>query len=297
MRIGIGLPGFFLAAGAISLFASPAIADVKAGVDAWSRGDFALAVSEWREPAEKGDPDAQFNLGQAYSMGRGVEVDLARAETLFAAAAASGHVRAADNFGLLLFQRGERERAMPYVIAAAGRGDPRAQYYLGTAHFNGDLAAKDWPRAYALALLASEAGLKQADPTLATMRTYLSPDQIQRAQALALELKAAYRPVPGVSVAAPSPPPAPPPSPPPSPPDAKRGVWKLQLGTFSNPANADRLWHQLEKRQELSGRTFRKGNSGRFTVLYAGGFESEAEAQSACRSLKRTGQDCIVSRN
>ena len=39
--------------------------DVKAGVDAWSRGDFQAAVAEWRPLAIAGDPDAQFNMGQA----------------------------------------------------------------------------------------------------------------------------------------------------------------------------------------------------------------------------------------
>ena len=47
-------------------FASPALADVKAGVDAWTKGDYATAVHEWEGLAAKGDADAQFDLGQAY---------------------------------------------------------------------------------------------------------------------------------------------------------------------------------------------------------------------------------------
>jgi uncharacterized protein len=106
------------------LIAVPAWADVKAGVDAWSRGDYPRAVAQWKGPAERGDADAQFNLGQAYKLGRGVPVDLARAEELFGKAAAKGHFQAADNYGLLLFQRGEHVRAMPYIKAASDRGDP-----------------------------------------------------------------------------------------------------------------------------------------------------------------------------
>ena len=34
-----------------ALAAAPALADVKAGVDAWSRGDYAAAVREWEAPA------------------------------------------------------------------------------------------------------------------------------------------------------------------------------------------------------------------------------------------------------
>ena len=75
--------------------AAPAIAEVKAGVDAWTAGDFATAVREWAGPAAEGDPDAQFNMGQAYRLGRGVETDVAQAEALYARAAAQGHVKAA----------------------------------------------------------------------------------------------------------------------------------------------------------------------------------------------------------
>lgn len=54
-----------LALAAMAVAATPARADVKAGVDAWSRGDHAGAVKEWLGPAARGDADAQFNMGQA----------------------------------------------------------------------------------------------------------------------------------------------------------------------------------------------------------------------------------------
>jgi cell division septation protein DedD len=177
------------AAGACTALAVPASADVKDGVDAWSRGDYAAAVSEWRGPAENGDPDAQFNMAQAYRLGRGVERDEAQAEILYAKAAAQGHIKAADNYGLMLFQAGRRAQAMPYVTAAADRGDPRAQYLLGIAHFNGDIVEKDWVRAYAYLTLANSAGLPQAAPAIRQMDDYIPLDQRQQAQALAQSLK------------------------------------------------------------------------------------------------------------
>lgn len=172
------------------LAAVPAHADVKAGVDAWTAGDFAGAVREWAGPAAQGDPDAQFNMGQAYRLGRGVETDVEQAEALYAKAAAQGHVKAADNYGLLLFQRGAREEALPYISAASMRGDPRAQYLLGIAHFNGDLVKKDWRRAYALLTLANSSGLPQARGALAQMDQYISIEDRQAAQPLAASLKA-----------------------------------------------------------------------------------------------------------
>ncbi len=184
---------YWLMAGAGVLFlgvGAPALADVKGGVDAWTRGDFNAAVAEWVGPAASGDADAQFNLAQAYKLGRGVKQDLTRAEDLFGQAAARGHLHASDNFGLLLFQRGERARALPYITAAADRGEPRAQYLLGIASFNGDNVAKDWVRAYALVSLAQQAGLPQAAAALAQMDQYVPVEQRQKSVALAQELGA-----------------------------------------------------------------------------------------------------------
>ncbi len=170
--------------------AAPALADVKAGVDAWSNGDFSRAVVEWQGPAAAGDPDALFNLAQAYRLGRGVEIDNARARRLYEDAARLGHVKAADNYGLMLFQEGEQEKAMPLIRAAADRGDPRAQYVLGLSHFNADYASRDWVRAYALMTLANGAGLPQAQGALTQMDKYVPPAQRAQAQSLARELEA-----------------------------------------------------------------------------------------------------------
>ena len=179
-----------LSAAALAIgMASPALADVKAGVDAWERGDFAKAVAEWRDPATKGDADAQFNLGQAYKLGRGVPMDLKQAEAWYKKAADRGHVQAADNYGLVLFQDNRRDEAMPYIRASADRGEPRAQYVLGTAMFNGDIAEKDWVRAYALMTRASAQGLPQASRSLATMDKYIPLAERTQGTQLAAQLE------------------------------------------------------------------------------------------------------------
>src|SRR5690606_2755140 len=113
--------GLALAALLAGGYAGPAQADVKAGVDAWSQGDYAGAVREGEAPAAAGDPDALFNLAQAYRLGRGVPTDPARAEALYARAAADGHLQAADIYGLMLFEQGRREQALPYIRDASRR--------------------------------------------------------------------------------------------------------------------------------------------------------------------------------
>lgn len=312
---------------ALGLMASPAFADVKAGVDAWSAGDFSRAVVEWQEPAAAGDADALFNLAQAYRLGRGVEIDSARARKLYEEAAALGHVKAADNYGLMLFQEGEQDKAMPLIRAAADRGDPRAQYVLGLSHFNADYAPRDWVRAYALMTLANSAGLPQANDALTQMDKFVPPVQRSQAQSVARELdnaakaqraaelaaaELATRPAPVVAAvtkpgakpatmmpavtvaAAPAPQPAIVPVPRPAAAAARQGSWRVQLGAFGVPGNADKLWGQLSAKTALAGTRKTLVPSGKLTRLLATGFASEAEASRACASLKRDGQACVV---
>lgn len=162
---------------------------VKAGVEAWERRDYVAAVKLWRPLANAGDPDAQFNLGQAYKLGWGVPLDLPVATEWFRKASAQGHLRAEDNYGLLLFRSGKRAEALPYVQKSAARGEPRAQYILGTALFNGENIGKDWVRAYAMMTRAVASGLPQATTSLALMDQYIPLKDRQEGTRLSAELE------------------------------------------------------------------------------------------------------------
>lgn len=164
-------------------------ADVKRGVEAWEGGDYATAVKLWRPLAIKGDADAQFNLAQAYRFGRSVPLDMKAAEDWYRRAAAQGHLQAEDNLGLIMFQNGDRQNAMPMIRRSANRGDPRAQYVLATAMFNGDFAEKDWTTAYALMTRASATGLARASSSLAQMDKFIPLEQRQKGLALARDME------------------------------------------------------------------------------------------------------------
>jgi uncharacterized protein len=174
---------------AAMLCSVPAIATIKDGVDAWSRGDYEGAVKQWREPALQGDADAQFNLGQAYKMGRGVKADLNVALDWYKRAAAQGHLQAADSYGHLLHYQGKIAESLPYLRASADRGEARSQYLLGTELFNGTNAPKDWVRAYALMTRASSAGMGPASRSLAQMDQYIPLEQRQQGTVLAGQLE------------------------------------------------------------------------------------------------------------
>jgi uncharacterized protein len=174
---------------ALCVAAQPLLADVKAGVDAWTRGEFETAVKEWRGPALKGDADAQFNMGQAYKLGRGVKADLDVAADWYSRAAKQGHMQAADSYGHLLHYRGKVAEALPYLQASSDRGDPRAQYLLATELFNGTNVGKDWVKAYAYMTRASASGLASASRSLSQMDQYIPLEQRQQGIALAGEIE------------------------------------------------------------------------------------------------------------
>ena len=78
-----------LAAAAAAAVAAPATAQsVEAGVTAWQAGDYEAAVRAWRPLADRGDVDAQFNLGHAYRLGRGVPRNMTLAEQWYERSAA-----------------------------------------------------------------------------------------------------------------------------------------------------------------------------------------------------------------
>ncbi|MDX3910376.1 MAG: SPOR domain-containing protein [Sphingobium sp.] len=310
------------------LFSDAAQADVKTGVDAWTQGDYDKAVAEWRPLANAGDPDAQFNIGQAYKLGRGVPLDTPIAMEWFRKAAAKGHIRAEDNYGLLLFQQKRQQEALPFLRKSADRGEPRAQYILGTAYFNGEFVTKDWVQAYALMTRAAASGLAPANASLQQMNNYIPADQRKKGLALAEDLatrnKATLAAATGSPPAAPITKPAPRPAKPvavPVPPAPKpvavaaatpkpkpapvkpitapssapaSGDWRVQLGAFSEEARATALWSNLSKK--VSGLSayrpfYVKG--GAVTRLQVGPLGSSADAEKLCKSIKAAGTDCI----
>ena len=177
-------------AGTALALTAPARADVQAGVDTSAQVDAPSTIPEWEAAAAQGDAEALYNLGQAYRLGYGVPPDLIKAEEFFGKAAAQGHEQAADNYGVLLYQRGDSSGALPYLIAATARGDASAQYMLGVANFEGDGVPEDWIRAYALLTLARQGGLAQADTVIAQMDERIPLYEREKGAELASQLGA-----------------------------------------------------------------------------------------------------------
>jgi len=285
-----------LALGSIALPAAGQ--NVKSGIEAWQKGDTAGAVAIWRPLAEKGDPDAAFNLGQAYRLGKGVPLDLAQAQDWLERAARKGHVDAQATLGLLLFQNGNQVTGMRWLKSAAEAGEARALLIVGTALYNGDGVQADPVTAYAYVSRAAAQGLAPAQATLADMDAAMPLDQRQKGIALAQSMvaKKPAAPSPPAKVAtakpavpkpsAPKPAPAKPaaaPAAPAKPVVAASGKWRIQLGAFGQRKSAEALFGKLSGK--LAGRQAYYVPAGAVVRLQVGPFESRAAATSACAKL------------
>jgi TPR repeat protein len=277
---------------------------VKAGIAAWQKQDYSAAVAIWRPLAEKGDADAQFNLGQAYRLGRGVSLNLAVAQTWLERAANSGHVDAETTLGLLLFQNGNHTGGLRWLKAAADKGEPRALLVYGTALFNGDSVPQDAILGYAYVSRAAAQGLQPAKDTLAQLDQMMPVEDRKKATALAIakaksapalasksaaekpqkpapaKTAAAKRPVAAAAKAAAKPAT--------TPAAAASGSWRIQLGAFGQRSSAEALFRKLSGK--LAGRQAYYIPVGAVTRLQVGPFESKAAAEGVCRSV---GQACF----
>lgn len=279
---------------------------VKSGIDAWQKADYPAAVAIWRPLAEKGDADAQFNLGQAYRLGRGVPISLAVAQSWFERAADHGHIDAQTTLGLLLFQNGNHIGGLRWLKAASEKAEPRAMLVYGTALYNGDGVPQDPILGYAYVSRAAAQGLPAAKDTLAQLDEIMPVEDRKKGVALALA-KAKTAPAPTSKPKAAPPPKAAPakpvqiaaakpaqaPAPKPSTPASvapPSGAWRIQLGAFSQRSSAQALFQKLSGKSALTGRQAYYIPVGAITRLQVGPFESKAAAADACRAI---GQACF----
>jgi uncharacterized protein len=112
--------------------------DFDAGMEAYSRGDFATAMKKWKPLAEDGNLSAQTNLGVMYYQGRGMD---------------------APNY----------QEALRWYRIAAMQGYPDAQFNLGLAHMEGKGVARDFSQAVRWYKMAGDNGYLQAQIMLADM--------------------------------------------------------------------------------------------------------------------------------
>ena len=127
-------------------------ADFDKGFAAWSAGDYATALREWKPLAEQGDATAQFNLGAMYANGEGVPQDYKEAVRLYR--------------------------------LAADQGNAVAQSNLGVMYDNGYGVPEDAPTAYMWINIAAASGNKVATENRDKLTQRMTPSQIEKGQDL-----------------------------------------------------------------------------------------------------------------
>jgi len=116
------------------------------GYDAYQKGDYETAVSEWKPLAEQGHAAAQNNLGVMYNKGRGVLKNDKQAVRWYRKAVEQGHAAAKYNLGTM-YKNGEgvlkdSKQAINWWTKAANQGHAGAQYGLGMMYAEGNDVGK-----------------------------------------------------------------------------------------------------------------------------------------------------------
>jgi TPR repeat protein len=153
------------------------------------------------EAAQHGDPNAQFQMGELYMSGRGVEQDPAAAAEWYWAAADQGDAVAASNLGVLYANgwgvpQSDLEAAELFR-KAADAGDAGGENNLGCMY----LAGRGVPQSDALGakavFTAAEHGVPEAQYTLGTLYANgrgVPPDQAQAVKWLKSAAAQGYAP-------------------------------------------------------------------------------------------------------
>lgn len=173
---------------AFVVLTTPASATYETGLYAYSAGDFDTAHSEWLPLAEAGDARSQYQLGQMYLKGEGVEADAATALKWFRLSADQDYSPSLFNLAELYYTgRGvahNHDEAARLYGQAARQGNPEAQYVLGTLYIHGDGVVKDLVRAHMWLSLAGMRGLNMANDRRDTIEAMMTAAQITEAEKL-----------------------------------------------------------------------------------------------------------------
>jgi len=157
------------------LASTTAIAAVPTAQAYWDAGQYRQAFAAAVEPAQAGDPQAEFLLGEAYRLGRSVDQDLIQASDWYARAARQGDVASAAALGELLVGMRRSGDAVPWLTLAASHNHARATAFLAAIYYTGDGAQRDLILATTLMKKAAAEGSPEARAKLAMMDDTATP--------------------------------------------------------------------------------------------------------------------------
>ncbi len=160
--------------------ALPARADLASGLEAAAAQRWTDALRAFRPLAERGDTNAQVNLGNLYMRGLGVKQDYHAAHRWYGQAARQGNVAGQSKLGIMYYYGlGVEENpaeAVQWFLKAAERGDPESALVLGMLYDQGDDGVPRQPaEAYLWYSIAADLGKQDAEVPRLKLLEELSP--------------------------------------------------------------------------------------------------------------------------
>jgi len=173
----------------LGLISEAAIADrLDDGISAVDKQDFKAAYRIFKQLADQGNAEAQYNLAILYRQGKGVASNNKQAFKWFLAAAQQGLVDAQFYVGYLfdMGQGTDKDGAMAvqWYKKAAQLGHPLAQANLGAAYAAGEGVKQDIVQAFVWFGLAAAQGIPSALQNRNELRKHMSDELIANAQRL-----------------------------------------------------------------------------------------------------------------
>jgi uncharacterized protein len=149
------------------------------------------AFAMFTEAADKGDPEAMFELGKLYEKGIGTNQDVGKALSLYQKAADLGFADAINDLGFLYYQgavgqKPDKKKAVELFLKAADLRHPQAMYNVAALIDDGAVAGKTPEDAGRYLYAALRTGVKDVLDQLET-----NPNQFKPATRKALQAELA----------------------------------------------------------------------------------------------------------
>lgn len=130
-----------------NVFAETDIEKFNRAVQYYNQGNYVKAFPLYKDVAEKGYPEAQFNVGLMYQYGRGVKKDFKQAVYWYQKAAKQGEAQSQTNLGIM-YDNGQGvkkdfKQAIYWYQKAAQQGQPQALYNLAMIYGKGRMGVKE----------------------------------------------------------------------------------------------------------------------------------------------------------
>jgi len=165
-------------------------ANLVAGVNAWSKGNYILAHDLLHPLSAEGNSVAQYIIGLMYFRGKVVEKDYKESMKFMNLSAKQGYFLAEHKLGSIysgsLLGKPDYRKAIKWFRLSSGQGYAPSQYFLATLYEKGDGIKQDYIRAHMWFSLASEKNIIAKDERDRIARK-LSPSQITDSQNMARE--------------------------------------------------------------------------------------------------------------